>query len=45
MTEAKEKRAQQEKKPKIAPAKKYYTDIQPLGHGKQECKWLHVQEH
>ncbi|ENH70782.1 hypothetical protein FOC1_g10005083 [Fusarium oxysporum f. sp. cubense race 1] len=32
MTEAKEKRAQQEKKPKIAPVKKYYTDIQPLGH-------------
>ncbi|RKL07210.1 hypothetical protein BFJ68_g9988 [Fusarium oxysporum] len=31
MTEAKEKRAQQEKKPKIAPVKKYYTDIQPLG--------------
>ncbi|TVY64459.1 hypothetical protein Focb16_v015754 [Fusarium oxysporum f. sp. cubense] len=32
MMEAKEKRAQQEKKPKIAPVKKYYTDIQPLGH-------------
>ncbi|EXM06202.1 hypothetical protein FOIG_04570 [Fusarium odoratissimum NRRL 54006] len=31
MMEAKEKRAQQEKKPKIAPVKKYYTDIQPLG--------------
>ncbi|KAM5376071.1 hypothetical protein ACJA88_007182 [Fusarium oxysporum] len=31
MTEAKEKRAQQEKKPKIAPVKKYYTDIHPLG--------------
>ncbi|EWG52441.1 hypothetical protein FVEG_11190 [Fusarium verticillioides 7600] len=32
MMEAKEKRVQKDKKPKITHAAKYYTDVQPLGH-------------
>ncbi|KAF5534833.1 aminoglycoside 3 phosphotransferase choline kinase [Fusarium phyllophilum] len=32
MMEAKEKRVQKDKKPRITHATKYYTDVQPLGH-------------
>ncbi|RBA19906.1 hypothetical protein FPRO05_09206 [Fusarium proliferatum] len=32
MMEAKEKRVKQDKKPRITPAAKYYTDVHPLGH-------------
>ncbi|KAF5716307.1 aminoglycoside 3 phosphotransferase choline kinase [Fusarium globosum] len=38
MMEAKEKRVKQDKKPRITPAAKYYTDVHPLGLGKQEGK-------
>ncbi|PNP86157.1 hypothetical protein FNYG_00385 [Fusarium nygamai] len=38
MMEAKEKRVQKDKKPKITHAAKYYTDVQPLGHGKQRMQ-------